>query len=60
MASLDAVERLEELLATLAPDASADAVGRVVDDALASSGAVVFGVRSFASLRDVILRARTA
>ena len=58
MASRDALARLEELLAALPPDASDDDVGRAVDDALGTGGAITFGVRSLASIRDVIVEAR--
>lgn len=55
MASGDAMARLEERIAALPPGAGRDDVGRVVDETLASGGAVTFGVRSLASIRDVIV-----
>jgi hypothetical protein len=55
MASRDAIARLEELVAALPAGASPDEVGHVVDEALAAHGAITFGVRSLASLRDVIV-----
>lgn len=58
MVSRDALARLEELVAALPVDASPEDVGRVVDDALTPRGAVTFGVRSLASVRDVIVEAR--
>ncbi|MBX3216226.1 MAG: hypothetical protein KF850_29575 [Labilithrix sp.] len=57
MASRDAIARLEDLIAALPPDASEEQVGRAVDEALTTHGAVTFGVRAFASLRDVIVAA---
>jgi hypothetical protein len=57
MASRDAVARLEALVAALPPGASADQVGDAVDRALTTGGAVVFGVRSLASIRDAIVDA---
>ena len=58
MASSDALSRLEERVALLPADASDDDVGRIVDEALTTGGAVTFGVRSLASIRDVIVEAR--
>ena len=60
MASRDAMTRLEELVAALPASATADDVGRVVDAALTTHGAVTFGVRSLASIRDVIVEASRA
>lgn len=60
MASVDAIERLEEAIQALPDSADPDAVGRLVDEALTSRGAVTFGVRSLASIRDVIVAARTS
>ncbi len=57
MASRDAIARLEDRLAALDADASADAIGRAVDEAFTTRGAVLFGVRSLASIRDVVLAA---
>lgn len=57
MASRDAIAKLEDALATLAPDATPSEVGMLVDDALAARGAVTFGVRSLLSIRDAILDA---
>lgn len=57
MASGDAVARLEELVATLPEGASRDELGRAVDEALTTRGAITFGVRSLASIRDVIAAA---
>jgi hypothetical protein len=58
MASRDAIARLEDLVAALPPDASPDDVGRAVDEALTTRGAITFGVRSLTSIRDVILDAQ--
>lgn len=58
MVSRDALARLEALVAALPADASADDVGRAVDEALGSGGAITFGVRSLASIRDAIVEAR--
>lgn len=55
MASRDAVERLENRLAS----APAVDVGEAVDEAFAPP-AVIFGVRSLVSIRDVVLSARDA
>jgi hypothetical protein len=57
MASRDAIERLEDALREMPRDASPEDVGRMVDDALTTHGAVTFGVRSLASIRDVIVEA---
>ncbi len=57
MASRDAVARLEDGLAELGGAPSTDGVGALVDGTLAAEGAVVFGVRSLASIRDVTLAA---
>jgi hypothetical protein len=54
MASSDAIERLENAI-----NSSAD-LDTAVDSALTSSGAVVFGIRSLGSVRDLILAARTS
>ena len=58
MVSRDALARLEALLAALPADASEDDIGRAVDEALGSRGAITFGVRSLASIRDAIVEAR--
>ncbi|OJY25998.1 MAG: hypothetical protein BGO98_36035 [Myxococcales bacterium 68-20] len=58
MVSRDALARLEALLAALPADASEDDIGRAVDEALGSGGAITFGVRSLASIRDAIVEAR--
>lgn len=58
MASRDALARLEALLAALPAEASEDDVGRAVDEALGSGGAITFGVRSLVSIRDAIVEAR--
>jgi hypothetical protein len=60
MASSDAIARLEALVAGLPLDASPDDVGRVVDEALSAPGVTTFGVRTFVSLRDVIVDALRA
>jgi hypothetical protein len=60
MASRDAVLLLEDRVATLSADASEEDIGRTVDEALTMNGAVVFGVRSLTSIRDVIVEARRA
>jgi hypothetical protein len=39
---------------------TSEAVGRAVDEAFTTGGAVLFGVRSLASIRDVILDALVA
>ncbi len=58
MASRDAVHRLEDGLTALPEAASMDAIGALVDDAFTTRGAVLFGVRSLASIRDVLVEAR--
>ena len=58
MASSDAIARLEDRLGSLPAVASEDDVGRAVDEALTTGGAITFGVRSLASIRDVIVEAR--
>jgi hypothetical protein len=58
MASSDAISRLEERVGSLPADASADDVGRAVDESLTTGGAITFGVRSLTSIRDVIVEAR--
>jgi hypothetical protein len=55
MASSDAIERLENAINSPSSD-----LDGAVDSALTSSGAVVFGIRSLASVRDLILSARTS
>ncbi|MBX3205624.1 MAG: hypothetical protein KF764_11190 [Labilithrix sp.] len=60
MASRDALARLEDVVSALPPTASEDEIGRAVDAALTTGGAVTFGVRSLASLRDVIVDALRA
>jgi hypothetical protein len=57
MASRDAMTRLRDDLAKLPSGATPDDVGRVVDDALTGHGAITFGVRSLASIRDAIVEA---
>ncbi|MBX3197759.1 MAG: hypothetical protein KF894_06415 [Labilithrix sp.] len=57
MASRDALARLEDLVAALPSGAGAAEVGRAVDVALTTPGAVTFGVRAFVSLRDAIVDA---
>jgi hypothetical protein len=57
MASRDALARLEDRIAALGAGATADDVGRAVDEAFTTRGAVLFGVRSLASIRDVIVDA---
>jgi hypothetical protein len=59
MASTDAVARLEARVAELMPDAGADAIGLAVDEAFTTRGAIVFGVRALASIRDVLVDAAT-
>jgi hypothetical protein len=54
LVSRDALARLEARLA----DASDDDVGRIVDETLAAPGVAIEGVRSLASVQDVVLRAR--
>jgi hypothetical protein len=61
MASRDAIARLEDLAGALPPDAGVDDVGRVVDDVFGDAsgrGALLFGVRSLGSIRDVLVEAR--
>lgn len=58
MASRDAVSRLEDRVAELPTDADLDELGGAVDDALSTRGAVIFGVRSLRSIRDVVAAAR--
>jgi hypothetical protein len=60
LVSRDALARLEGAIARLAPEACASAVGSAVDDALAQPGVALDGVRSLASIRDVIGLARRA
>jgi hypothetical protein len=57
MASRDAVARLEAEAQAL-PPGSADEIGRVVDACLGAADVALDGVRSLASVRDVIERAR--
>ncbi len=54
MASADAVRRLEDRLAS---GGTVEDVGRHVDEALTTGGAITFGVRSLASIRDVVVEA---
>ncbi len=60
MASRDAMERLRDEIAKLSPTATPDEIGSVVDDALTGHGAITFGVRSLASIRDALLDTRRA
>jgi hypothetical protein len=60
MVSRDAVARLEDRIAALGSGATADDVGRAVDEAFTTRGAVLFGVRSLASIRDVVVAALEA
>ncbi len=53
LVSRDALARLEARLA----DARADDVGRIVDETLSAPGVAVEGIRSLASVQDVVLRA---
>jgi hypothetical protein len=53
MASSDAVAKLEAAIALPSTD-----VGGAVDEAFTTGGATLFGVRTLASIRDVILAAR--
>ena len=57
MASTDAVRRLEDGVAALPADAPPDAFGALVEEAFTTRGAVLFGVRSLASIRDVLVEA---
>jgi len=57
LVSRDAVAHLESLVAAAAVDPSDDDIGRLVDEALGGSGVALDGVRSLASVRDVISRA---
>jgi hypothetical protein len=58
MVSDDALKRLENELQTRSREESPEDIARIVDASLGASGVVVDGVRSLASIRDVILRAR--
>lgn len=58
MASHDAIANLEDRVAALPPDATEEEVGRVVDEALTTGGAITFGVRSLTSIRDAILESQ--
>jgi len=58
MASRDAVLRLEASINALSARATAEDVGRAVDDAFTKRGAFLFGIRSLTSIRDVIVEAR--
>ncbi len=58
MASSDAVARLEDRVASLPANASEAEIGHIVDESLTTGGAMVFGVRSLASIRDVVVEAR--
>jgi hypothetical protein len=58
MASVDVVERLGRDVAELPGGAGPDAVGGLVDAAFAAPPAMLFGVRSLLSLRDVLFEAR--
>ncbi len=60
MASRDALARLSSLSAPLGPGASPEDVERIVRDAFEAPGVALFGVRSLASLRDVVVRALRA
>lgn len=58
MASRDAIARLEDRVAALAPgDRLGEQVGAAVNETLAGAGAVTFGVRSLESVRDVVVAA---
>jgi hypothetical protein len=58
LVSRDAIDTLEQSLATLPPSASAAAIGAMVDRALAAPGVALDGVKSLKSIGDVIARAR--
>lgn len=58
LVSRDALARLEERVALLAADAPPEEFGRVVDSTLAAPGVALEGVRSLASVRDLVIRAR--
>jgi hypothetical protein len=57
LASRDAIARLEACVGAAGPDVPDDAVGHIVDDALARPEVALDGVRSLASVREVIVRA---
>jgi hypothetical protein len=60
MVSADALVRLEHRIESLAArggPTEPDAVGREVDEALTTAGAIVFGIKSLGSIRDVIVAA---
>jgi lipoate-protein ligase A len=58
LVSRDALSRLEEQIAALPPDASAVALGRVVDESLGAPHVALEGIRTLSSVRDLIARAR--
>jgi hypothetical protein len=57
LASRDAIAHLEASVGAAGPDVPDAAVGQLVDDALARPEVALDGVRSLASVRDVIVRA---
>jgi len=62
LASRDALDRVAARVSALSrtyllPEASAEAVGAIVDEELSGSHVALDGVRSMASLRDVLVRA---
>ena len=58
MASCDAIAALERAIAALPQRADEETVGRAVDDALSAPGVAVQGLKSLASVRDVVMLAR--
>lgn len=57
LVSRDALARLEGSVAAARKDASDDALGLIVDDALGSPRVAIDGIRSLSSVRDVIAKA---
>jgi hypothetical protein len=60
MASHDAIARLESRIAALPPDADEAAIGAAVDATLGAPDVALFGVRSTASISDVVVDALRA
>ena len=58
MASRDAMAQLEARLATLSENAGTNDIERAVEESLGALGVTTFGLRTLASLREVIVEAR--
>ncbi len=58
MASRDAVDRVAARVDALPADATAEEVGRIVDEEFSPPGVVLEGVRDLRNVRDVLVRAR--